>query len=106
MKRFRLPRASACLVSLAAVFAGLALCGLLAPAGAQDYPNRPITLVVPFVPGGSTSVVSRIVVGGDRQRRGSTDDFNREELDVVLSGTGDVAVVIELYQPCPHRDRL
>jgi tripartite-type tricarboxylate transporter receptor subunit TctC len=32
-----------------------------AAATAQDYPNRPITLVVPFPPGGSTTIVGRIV---------------------------------------------
>lgn len=32
-----------------------------APARADDYPNRPITLIVPFPPGGSTTVMARNV---------------------------------------------
>ncbi len=45
-------------------FGVLGLLGLFifsAVAGAQDYPNRPITLQVPFPPGGSTDVGARIV---------------------------------------------
>jgi tripartite-type tricarboxylate transporter receptor subunit TctC len=44
-----------------AMLACLALSGALSPVTAQDYPSRPVTLVVPFPPGGSTTVMARNV---------------------------------------------
>ena len=40
---------------------GAALLALQSPASAQDYPNRPIKVVVGFPPGGGTDVAARIV---------------------------------------------
>ena len=49
---------------LAAVAGSLALLASFAPASAQpadDYPARPITVVVPYPPGGPPDVIARIV---------------------------------------------
>ncbi len=41
---------------------GAALTGLAAPrAGAQAWPARPLTVIVPYTPGGSTDITARIV---------------------------------------------
>lgn len=39
----------------------LVLAGLSATVGAQDYPNKPIRVVVPFAPGGGADVIARVV---------------------------------------------
>ena len=39
----------------------LASIALIARASAEEFPNRPITWVVPFAPGGITDTTSRIV---------------------------------------------
>jgi tripartite-type tricarboxylate transporter receptor subunit TctC len=47
---------------LAAMIAGLALAANCASlASAQDYPTRPVTIIVPYVSGGSTEILARLV---------------------------------------------
>ena len=37
---------------------------LLGPAAAQKYPERPVTLIVPWAAGGGADLVSRILAAG------------------------------------------
>ena len=52
------------------------LAGVLAlaaiPAAAQDYPTRPVTVIVPFAAGGPTDVIARIVTDNMAKSLGQT----------------------------------
>jgi tripartite-type tricarboxylate transporter receptor subunit TctC len=50
-----------CRIWLCAAAMALAWCGAFDRAEAQNFPNRTITLVIPFAPGGSTSIVGRVI---------------------------------------------
>jgi tripartite-type tricarboxylate transporter receptor subunit TctC len=49
------------LLSLLSAFFAATVCILPATLSAQDFPNKPIRLLVPFTPGGGTDFISRIV---------------------------------------------
>ena len=52
------------MIGLARVLSALVFVGALATsslARAQDWPTRPVTVIVPFVPGGTTDIVGRII---------------------------------------------
>jgi tripartite-type tricarboxylate transporter receptor subunit TctC len=93
----------------------LALAGALAPAAAQDYPNRPITLVVPYAAGGGNDVMARTVaekmsrtlgqqiVVENRAGAGGTIATRQvakaapDGYTLVIGGTGTLAVNPTLY---------
>jgi tripartite-type tricarboxylate transporter receptor subunit TctC len=106
----------------AAVFAFVSLIGLM-PAAAQTYPERPITLVIPFAPGGSTSIVGRVIADKMAQLLGQgvvvdnrpgaggtvgTKFVAKSEPDgytILLGYTGTLAVGPSLYKDAGYDPR-
>jgi len=60
-------------------------------ASAQAYPSRPITMMVPFPPGGLTDVVGRLIAEGMRQALGQTVVIDNVGGATGSIGTGRVA---------------
>ena len=54
------------------LLAAIALAPLARPALAQAWPSRPITIVVPFPPGGTTDVLGRLAAREIEQRIGQS----------------------------------
>ena len=90
--------------------------------GAQDYPSRPITLVVPYAAGGGNDVMARIVAEkmsqharpADRDReprrrrrhaspRARSRKAAPDGYTLVIGGTGTLAINPTLYQQCRLR---
>src|SRR5260221_2132394 len=81
-------------------FAAAALLASLLASGsaaAQPYPNRPITLVVPFPPGGATDAIARTIQDSMSQSLGQ---------QIVIENIGGARGMIAAPRPAraaPHR---
>lgn len=72
-------------IDLRVLLACAAILGHAVPALAQDYPTRPIRLVIPFPPGGGNDVVGRIVAAELGERLGK---------QIVIDNRGGAAGVV------------
>ncbi|HMO47755.1 MAG TPA: tripartite tricarboxylate transporter substrate binding protein [Rubrivivax sp.] len=108
--------------SLAAslAFAGLVLAAGPALAAADDYPNKPIRLIVPFPPGGPTDVMGRVIGKALGEKLGQTvvvenkpgaggnlgtDAVAKSPADgytIALSAVSSLAIAPSLYKKLPY----
>jgi tripartite-type tricarboxylate transporter receptor subunit TctC len=51
---------------------GVFLASWASPVGGQTYPNKPITLIIPYPPGGSTDLTARPLAMGTKKYLGQT----------------------------------
>ncbi|ANY15810.1 Bug family tripartite tricarboxylate transporter substrate binding protein [Bordetella pseudohinzii] len=109
-------RALAALIASVGLLAGL-------PAAAAAWPDKPLRLVVPFPPGGSTDAVGRLLaaelgkqlgqtvivenkggangnIGSDAVAKAAPDGYT-----LLLSGVGSNAINYALYQSMPYQDK-
>src|SRR6185436_15518463 len=76
--------------------AGLAMAAALAsPAMAQDYPARPVTMVVPFAAGGPTDTVARLVA------EVMTRDLGKQVLVENVGGAGGTLGAARVAKAAP-----
>jgi tripartite-type tricarboxylate transporter receptor subunit TctC len=110
-------------LSLSMLVVALGLCGNAGVADAQTYPNRTITMVVPFPPGGSTSIVGRVIADKMSQLLGAniivdnrggaggtvgTKSVARSDPDgytLMVGYTGTLAIAPSLYRSAGYDPR-
>lgn len=71
----------------AALLLGAGMAAAAPAVGQEDYPNRPITMIVPYSPGGSTDLTARLIASGLEEELGQT---------IVISNQPGAAAMIGL----------
>src|SRR5512144_3410025 len=73
---------------LGALAAIIALCG---PSAAQDWPNRPIHVIVPYTPGSACDIMPRTIFAKVQERLGQPIVIENRAGAASTLGTGAVA---------------